>query len=334
MIPTEATNSGFHSAGLQRVRIVSLLFIVIIFSVFDCINTGLELSRSFVSTTNSKELSMDSPSLSPIKKIIGVYICHDFSYEEQQRKINELYSYFGDNFVIVTDRDRAEFGSLQGLHVPLKQIVGMHTGQNITPSHRFTFDTDCCGLELTMMWLIDHATEYDYAWVMEDDVYWTNMTEFANFMSSFDDDDTDLLHQNQGTEQHPFTDKKYWNFRYLSPPYVQPTAALAPPYYFAWFHLYRISPRVAKRVNEWRLNKNDGHWTFYEPLVATLAIQDPDLVTKSHLDNKLGYEVNMAWKPCFQYHDIYGEKSLYSNGGVFHPVKKDFKECKGYPKLD
>ncbi|KAL7569359.1 hypothetical protein ACA910_010446 [Epithemia clementina (nom. ined.)] len=276
-----------------------------------------------------------SPKQNKKQRIIGVYVCSDFQDERQQRQLNELYSYFHDQLVVVTDLDRTTLVTPFQEHFDFsldEQVVAGDADQNVTGNHSWNWI--CCGLERAFMWLADHPSRFDHAWMMEDDLYWTNFTEFAAFLDSFrDDDEADLLHQNAVGQDEPTVtdsntqDLRNWHYSRLLPPMVKPAAKVDMPYYFGWFMFYRISYRTVQHLNRWRVDKNDGDWTFFEPLLATLPHKDPNLVLRSFHDNKVNYNIHLRYRPCFEHDDIYGQGSIFPRGGLFHPVKKHYRFC-------
>jgi hypothetical protein len=182
-----------------------------------------------------------------------------------------------------------------------------------------------------MMWLVQNQHLYDFAWVIEDDVLWSDFTDLTNFFQSFSNVDTDLLHSNPAMENEILqSDTKWMWTKTLLPPFVDTQAQFSPPFRGGLFQFYRISSRFVAALDEWRVNKNNGEWTFFEPMFANIAFRNDTtparLTTKSFNKNPIGYKINIKFRPCYALDDVYNKTAPWSNGGrggLFHPVKKD-----------
>ena len=64
----------------------------------------------------------------------------------------------------------------------------------VSATKRFNFQPLCCGLERAMMWQIEHQHEFDYVWVMEDDVHYTDAQDFLHMIRQHETSSADLLH--------------------------------------------------------------------------------------------------------------------------------------------
>ena len=254
-------------------------------------------------------------------RIWAVYICNDLEDPMQHKKIMELQDIFWHKLVVITDQNRNQrFKTL-----PYYDRIVFD--QTYTRKHLWNFKG--YGLEKAMMWLISNKGKFDHAWVIEEDVYWKSKKKLEQFFKSYNNDNVDFLHQNMGMEDQNILSKdseewNWWNLHHLRRPRV--AAEIGPPYYHGLFMLYRLSSRATKKLNAWRLH-NAGEWTFFEPLLSTLPVQDPDLTTKSFMNNSAGYEFHLDYRPCFTKEDIYGQLSTYPNGDCFHPVKKGYAAC-------
>lgn len=255
----------------------------------------------------------------------AIYICNHLEDDMQQKKITELHNLFEDNLVVITDQS------------PVEALTNLLYYDRIVFNQEFThkglwWGYNGGGHERAMMWMIDNKEKFKHAWVIEEEVYWKSIATLKLFFESYDDDDVDFLHQNLGMEEQPIAmedDKEWnwWNLMLLRRPHVMTkTAEFRPPYYHGMFMFYRLSNRTTKKLNDWRLS-NGGEWTYFEPLLATLPVQDPDLATKSYIDNEIGYEFHLDYSPCYTKNDIYGKSTIYPNGDIFYPVKKGYAAC-------
>jgi hypothetical protein len=257
------------------------------------------------------------------KKTIIIYICNDMYDKMQIRKVRELESYFGKNLFVATDEQ-----DIRGDWIlPAEQIISPES--NITLTRTKALSSYCCGQERSLMWLVLNQEHYDYAWIMEDDVLWTNFTDLKDFFQLYShDDDTDLLHSNYGMEETSFTDiDRWWPYERLFPPYVTtPEAAFSPPFHEGNYQFARLSSLFVAALNSWRL-QNNGEWTFFESLFSNLPFRNDtnNLKTKSFINNSIGYEFQNRWRPCFSLEQVYNKSSTNNGGrgGLFHPVKKD-----------
>jgi hypothetical protein len=261
-------------------------------------------------------------------KTIAIYVCNDLHNEMQIRNILELHSYFDKDLFVVTDK--TDFGD--DWILPAEQVISPYS--NVTLSTK-TMLSVCCGIERSIMWLILNQDYYNCAWIMEDDIAWSNFTDLKDFFHLYSlDDDTDLLHSNYGMEEHTFYDlERWWGYKRLLPPYVQTeNAKFYPPFHEGTFQFYRLSSRFVAALNDWRL-KNNGEWTFFEPLLANLAFRNDtatNLTSKNYINNSIGYDFRIKYRPCYSMEQVYNTTSNGGRGGLFHPVKKDAssKDCR------
>jgi hypothetical protein len=264
------------------------------------------------------------PTLSPNSKpkTIAIYIGKSLDDDEMQRqKIKELQSYFGKDLIVATENSSAIDWSILSPILSPKQVI--LPDSNITLTTKKAFTNYCCGQERAMMWLVENQDQYDYAWVMEDDALWSNMTDLASLFDSYTGVGTDLLHSNPAMEGYPTNDIKEWHWSYkLVPPYVTEQAQFFPPWRGGLFQFYRISSHFVEALDNWR-RQNDGEWTFFEALFANLAFRNDtipaNLTTNSFVENPIGYNFYIRHRPCFTVEQVYNSSS---RGGLFHPVKK------------
>jgi hypothetical protein len=297
-------------------------------------------------------ISSNNSSNSSRSKTIAIYIGNDLDDEAQRRKVKELHSYFRHDLYVVTDQEVVEIirtsADDEDWVLPIQQIVSPSStaSNNVTLTTTKAFSHRCCAQERSIMWLIQNQHVYDYAWVMEDDVLWSNFTDLADFFQSYknshddnDDDAADLLHSNPLMEANSTDNVTEWVwYNELLPPSVITRAQFDPPFHKGVFQFYRISSHFVSALNDWRVHKNNGEWTFFEPLFANLAYFDNNdtttttasssstnkklLTTKSFINNSIGYEFYIRFRPCYTFDQVYNN-SHNSRGGLFHPVKKD-----------
>jgi hypothetical protein len=268
-----------------------------------------------VSTTATT--SMDMPPAGP--HTIAIYVGNDLDDERQRRKLMELQSYFGKDLIVSTENHSAVDWST----LPPMQVISPDS--NIALTTKKKFSNVCCGQERAIMWLIQNQNHYDYVWVIEDDVLWSNFTDLADFFQSYSHDDTDLLHTNDGME-HGSTyqlDGWYW-YKSLLPPDVTEQAQFYLPLRQGLFQFFRMSSHFVAAVDDWRRLANNGEWTFFEPLFANIAFRNDtmsaNLTTNSVIKNPIGYNFHITFRPCFTFERVYNSSV---RGGLFHPVKKD-----------
>jgi hypothetical protein len=283
---------------------------------------------------------MNAPTAMTTNKTIAVYICNDLYNQMQIRKVQELQSYFGKDLIVVTDEKDIRDDWI----LPAEQVISQDSNISLTRTKALNYY--CCGIERSLMWLVQNRDYYDYAWVMEDDVMWSNFTDLKDFFQSYSDshDDTDLLHSNLGMEEHSFHFiRRWWPYKFLLPPYVSTEAKFDRPFHEGYFQFYRASSRFVAALDDWRHSKNNGEWTFFEPLFANLAFRNDmkttKLTTKNFINNPIGYAFHIEWRPCFTMEQVYNisASSNGGRGGLFHPVKNDArsssKDCMQQPRL-
>lgn len=304
----------------QFIRLVLFVSAVLIYYLgnFPNASSVTNLTPDLVLVAKLQELQPEQI----YQKIWAVYICNNLGKDDvQHKKITELHNVFGDKLAVITDQNCSD---------QLKQLSYYDRivfDQKYTRRHLWNFKG--YGLEKAMMWLIVNQAEFSHAWVIEEDVHWKDIATLQEFFKSYDNDDTDFLHQNMGMEDQQILSKdseewNWWNLIHLRPPHV--TAKIGPPYFHGLFMFYRLSSCMTKKLDDWRLS-NAGEWTFFEPLLSVLPVQDPNLTTKSYINNSVGYEFHLDYRPCFTKDDIYNQSSIYPNGDLFHPVKKRFEAC-------
>ena len=233
---------------------------------------------------------------------------------KEREKVDQLYRALGKRLKVVTDQSINST-----LPIPLEQVVSPQE-QSITESQRFNFL--CCALERAMMYLISHQREYRYAWVIEDDVHWTDTSLITTLMRETKHFPVDLLHtNNKMSVQHYHLG---WQFRHLHSPQVSSDASFSFPYNQGIFPFYRISRKFVRALDEWK-NRNGGHWTFLEPLLATMAGQGMSSGALSHMtvaDTRSSVSISVRYRPCFSREEVSA-----GGPGLYHPVKQNFSQC-------
>jgi hypothetical protein len=251
-------------------------------------------------------------------RTIAVYVGNGLDDVMQIRRIRELQSYFGRNLYVVTEKDLDNDDWI----LPPDQVVSPRS--NVSLTNTLALNLICCGIERAINWLVENQDYYEFAWVIEDDVLWSNMTDLTDFFESYKGDDTDLLHKNQGMEKQTYNyNVSVWMNHRLVPPYVTEQAQFYPPWRSGLFQFYRISWRFVAALDDWRRNKNNGEWTFFEPLFANFAFRNDtisaNLTTNDFINNPVGYKFHLRFRPCFSLEQVYNKSE---RGGMFHPVKK------------
>jgi hypothetical protein len=297
---------------------------------------SIALAMNFVTTVvlssedekSSQKIMM--PSTTKTKTTIAIYIGNDLDDEMRRRKIHELHSYFGEKLVVVTEHDALPTNWI----LPEEQVISTRSIIELTTT--LARNIICFGIERTVTWLIQNQHDYDYAWFIDDDVLWSNFTDLADFFQSYSHDKTDLLHSNPFLEERPTHDIQAWWNKALLPPFVDSQAQFYPPFHKGIFQLYRIKSRFVKALYDWHLHKNNGQWTFFEPLFANLPFHNDttptNLTTNNYINNSIGYNFRLRYRPCYSAEQAYEEASIMNGcrGGLFHPVKKSvslFKNC-------
>jgi hypothetical protein len=108
----------------------------------------------------------------------------------QMRKVRELQSYFDKDLIVMTDEQDIRDDWI----LPAEQVISPASNISLTTKLALSPPPLCCSIERSIMWLILNQDKYEYAWIMEDDVLWSNVTDLKDFFQSSRSDDTDLLH--------------------------------------------------------------------------------------------------------------------------------------------
>jgi hypothetical protein len=165
------------------------------------------------------------------------------------------------------------------------------------------------GLEKAVVWSISHRDTFDYVWVMEEDVHYTNISHMTAVLAT--SSTADLLHHG------PFETMADWvHSRHVA---NQANGVFGDsPMYHQLLNLYRMSSAMLGALEEIYMKTNKT-WVFFEALIPSTVshfnlthhdwtARDPSLY-------------HFQYRPCF---------TNFSTGGIFHPAKFDgngFRPC-------
>jgi hypothetical protein len=196
-----------------------LCFISMALNVAFIARNNITRHHTFLDDHHRKMIAAVAHTRTPtnLNRTIAVYICNDLHDTMQIGKIQELHSYFGERLIVVTDQNALQGGD--DWILPADQVVAKDSNVELTTTLALNYI--CCGIERAIMWLVENQDRYDYAWVMEDDVLWSDFVDMKDFLNSFGRDKTDLLHSNPAMESFPTYNLSGWHWSTrLLPPYV------------------------------------------------------------------------------------------------------------------
>jgi len=145
-------------------------------------------------------------------------------------------------------------------------------------------------------------TKFEYAWILESDVYISDHQAIRDLISHYSDKNFDLVGHDAFEDET--ADWSWWK---------SGRGLLPEPFYKARFNIFRISRKFTWTVFDWALKKNGGNFLFFELVFPTLL--------RHH---KMSYDImdaeklrlHIRYRPCYLEPEIFD-----SGGGIFHPVK-------------
>eukprot|EP00122_Pirum_gemmata_P016112 Pgem_evm3s15057 len=172
------------------------------------------------------------------------------------------------------------------------------------------------------------AHEADYSWYMEDDVWIKDEGSLAEFMSYYSNDNADLLFRDKDDTRTFYHEgnctARPRNARLLKeqmtlPKFITPQAQLALAknghHCRSMFNFARLSQKFLNILDDWRVNRNEGRWVFFEMLFLNIAMDYNLTVTDFH-----DYPgISFRYRPCWTH--------APENTFLLHPVKGNFQEC-------
>ena len=119
------------------------------------------------------------------------------------------------------------------------------------------------GIEKALIWAVKHKTEYDYVWIMESDVHFTNIDILRHVV--YVQSSSDYLSQNENKNCQDLNSK--WDHRAA---FLKKWEALglARLCFHGLQNLFRLSTQLVDGLNNLRLKKN-GNWLLHEGLIPT-----------------------------------------------------------------
>lgn len=236
--------------------------------------------------------------LRPRHRTLLLYmVSHDDGY--QRERITKMQSIFKDNFRVVWDNNNT---TKKCPFTGIATCIGDEV--QVSKCHRFNFI--CCGLEKAVLWSIENKDSFDYVWFMEDDIYYTDVSELAKVITT--SSSADLLHQANFSTLISDGD---W---FWAPRVRRETRNLfgKTQLEYSMFNLYRMSVKLLEALDS-VYTQNDHEWVFFEALIPTTVAHYNLTATKwpsLQADKKSTYQ--LRYRPCYDSFPV---------PGLYHPAK-------------
>lgn len=223
----------------------------------------------------------------------------------QRRRIQELHEAFREDFLVVWDNHANP-------KCPYTDIASCVGDISVTKAQQWIpRDSHAVGLEKAAMWAIAHRHSFDHVWMMEDDVYYTNIRVLKHVIRT--SSRADLL-----TSQ-PLSWNDTWPWHgMIRRQTSRSVEAKHYPAVHTMLNLYRMSSTLVDRIVRTYI-QNHRIFFFFEAMIPTLALYynlTHDIWTDLHRLPRA-----LLWRPCHK---------TFKKPGLYHPVKwKDgrFLEC-------
>jgi hypothetical protein len=161
------------------------------------------------------------------------------------------------------------------------------------------------------LWSISRRTTFNYVWIMEEDVHYTNISLLTTVLAA--PLPADLLH-------HDPLNETYSDWPHTERVRMQANGVFGDsPMYCSMLNLYRMSTATLGALDEiYRLNNKT--WVFFEALIPTTVLR----FNLTHDEWTAGDPslYNFRYEPCF---------TEFKTEGIYHPAKFDgrgFRKCR------
>lgn len=242
-----------------------------------------------------------------VKGTAFVYLTH-LADQHHLDQTQQLAAEFGDRFTVLTPQ-------------PLPELPGSKVMTSISSSipdeHWKQFSHTGWGKggillgHAMLMMLAD--PDIDHLWIMENDVFFRDVTDVRRLVESYGSDTADYIPVSFSSQRE--SKPSSWHF------WGELTGFLPQPWYCSTGPIMRISkPLVAALVD---LDHQAGHLAYFEAVLPTLAMQQNMRVRV--MDTK--FTGHVRFRPCWTKAEI---DSATGPGVFFHPVKVEngtFVQC-------
>jgi hypothetical protein len=232
------------------------------------------------------------------------------------KRIEEMSSLFKKNFMVVWSNPNQPTCPFQ----EMKDAGLCLDTYEISESHRLSHK--CCGQEMALMWAMENRHLFDNVWLMEDDVYATDISELAKLISL--DSPADFLHQ-RGHFLHSWDDQWFYaNEVRQDLKGLFNTSDMKTDI----FNIFRMSKDLLAALEEVYIDL--GHeWFFFEALLPSVVVSNRFNLTHASWRLQLK-DTNSTYVMTVTPRCI----TQFEKPGIYHPVKyKDgkFKSCALHP---
>ena len=340
--------AGWRGWGSVRHRrgssLVGALSLMVVMCWFGVMSSSSELSTAPTTQAVMVELARRVPERQgeaarrPRRDVLLYLLSEDTPY--QRGRVAELSVMYGEDLFVVWGPG-PEGAPFPG---PAEYGKRLNLIDDIALSETRRWDSSgCCAGEKATMWLIAHQREFDFAWIMHDDVYYSDLGQLDQVLSVQSSEDLLNNYPAQNRQTAVVTGSKAYEsaafvpwaeltrrFRvWFSPKRVKPAAigAVKNMFWKSEYNLYRLSAPMAAALQRW-YELNDERWTDHEGLLPTLAMNDPSLRVGSLWRPDPQDDPNGAaalWSPMlgrFKHRPCWTREAMRRSGaGVYHPVR-------------
>jgi hypothetical protein len=155
--------------------------------------------------------------------------------------------------------------------------------------------------ETSFYYIENDITKYDYAWIIEDDVYSAKLDTYINLFEYYDNTNYSLITGDIESKQA----SKDWNW------WSDPDIISYNHQYRSYNPICRLSIKLINLILDFR--KKYQQFCFHETLFASLCIEN-NLNFLDYNTDKNPYTGNIRYRPCYQTTEITDNK-------IYHPVK-------------
>jgi hypothetical protein len=233
-----------------------------------------------------------------------------------RKRIAEMSSLLKNNFMVVwssTDQPTCPFQEMKDAGLCLDTY-------EISKSHQLSHK--CCGQEMALMWAMENRHLFDNVWLMEDDVYATDISELAKLISL--DSPADFFHQH--TQLHSWRD----NWLYANEVSQQLKGLFnTSDMKIDIYNIFRMSKDMLTALEEVYIDL--GHeWFFFEALLPSVVVSNHFNLTHASWLEQLK-DTNSTYVMTVTPRCI----THFEKPGIYHPVKYQdgkFKSCPVYTR--
>jgi hypothetical protein len=221
------------------------------------------------------------------------------------RRIAEMHQLFKNDFMVVWSNNENPTCPFENMKDAGLCIDKHEISKSRKLSHM------CCAQETALMWAIDNRQSFDNVWIMEDDVYATDITELEKLINL--ESSADLFHQSPGGDFIPFQDHwVYANEVRRDAKGLFNTSEMKATI----FNIFRMSKDFLAALEQVYIDLGK-EWFFFEALFPSVVVSNRFNLTHAswrqhpQLDTNSTYVMTVTPR-CMTH---------FEKPGIYHPVK-------------